>query len=50
MQMNALFAIPQQLHVETLAFEHGGVTILTSTQDPEAKCPACGYLSRRVHS
>ncbi len=50
MQMNAWFAIPQQLHVEAVTFEHGGVTFLTSTQDPEAKYPACGYLSRRLHS
>ncbi|MDP9350196.1 MAG: ISL3 family transposase, partial [Chloroflexota bacterium] len=50
MRMNAWFAIPQQLHVEAVTFERGGVTVLTSTQEPEAKCPACRYLSRRLHS
>ena len=31
MQTSAWFAIPQQLHVEALAFQSGSVTILAST-------------------
>ncbi len=50
MQMNAWFAIPKQLQVEALAFEHGGVTVFISTNESAARCPQCGYSSRRVHS
>ncbi len=50
MQTSAWFAIPQQLHVEALGFESGGVTILTSTKESSPRCPVCVYPSRRVHS
>jgi transposase len=50
MQTSAWFAIPQQLHVEALGFESGGVTILTSTEESSPRCPVCVYPSRRVHS
>ncbi len=33
MELLARFAIPQQLHVEVLAFERGGVTILAFPQE-----------------
>jgi len=50
MQASAWFAVPQQLHVEALAFEYGRVTILASTTGGAARCTGCGYPSRRVHS
>ncbi len=50
MQTSAWFAIPQQLHVEALANDSGGVAILTSTEGHAVRCPECGYPSPRVHS
>ncbi len=34
------FAAPKELGVVTLTFREDGVTILTSTRDPTARCPA----------
>ncbi len=50
MQMYGWFAIPQQLHVEALAFESGVVSILASLRGCVAQCPVCKHSSRRVHS
>ncbi len=44
------FAVPEQLHVEALTFEPGGVVVHASTRNPTARCPECGVESRRVHS
>ncbi len=44
------FAVPEQLHIEALVFEGGGVTILASTCAAASACPVCGRPSRRVHS
>ncbi len=50
MEISAWFAIPKQLHVEALAFDPRGVTILASTEASAFRCPECGCASRRVHS
>ncbi len=50
MPSNLSFAIPERLRFEALAFEDGGVTILTSTGRFAAICPECGQPSSRVHS
>ncbi len=50
MRTDLSFSVPKRLHVEAIAFESGGVAILASTEVPAARCPECGYPSRRVHS
>ena len=50
MRTSISFAVPEQLHIEALVFEGGGVTILASTCAAASACPVCGRPSRRVHS
>jgi transposase len=50
MNVSTLLPDPQRLRLEGIVPAPGRITLVLQTTAIEAGCPACGYLSSRVHS